>query len=63
MIEWQPIETAPRTEAVILAWDGFNVFQCYWYGQHRFGETAELHRGRPWISHWMPLPAPPEPAP
>lgn len=62
-MDWQPISTAPRDEAVILAWDGFNVFECYWYGRSRRGVTNQSLEARPWISHWMPLPAPPNPSP
>jgi hypothetical protein len=55
---WQPIETAPKREAAIIAWDGFSVFKAYWCGD--YGTTYETHSPRPWITHWMPLPAPPE---
>lgn len=54
---WQPIETAPKKEAVFLAWDGFSVFEAYWYGD--YAVTAQSLSPRPWVSHWMPLPAPP----
>lgn len=57
--DWRTIDSAPAIECNILAWDGFSVFECYWYGHRRVGETAGSHSIRPWISHWMPLPSPP----
>jgi hypothetical protein len=57
---WRPIDTAPDTECEFLAWDGFSVFVAYWYGQHRFAETAIGQSARPHTSHWMPLPEPPQ---
>lgn len=57
-MSWQPIETAPRSGERLLLWDGFTVFEGFWNGMW---QTAEHMQGRPWASHWMPLPEPPEP--
>lgn len=68
--EWQPIETAPKDGTEIDLWtaDGSwgRIPDCKWRGK---GEDACWYtRGdRGWdpvggfvLTHWMPLPAPPE---
>lgn len=69
--EWQPIETAPKDETRILAfgllglesekgigtvkWDkGYHNFVC---DPH---EASEYGPERCDLTHWMPLPKPPE---
>lgn len=63
--EWQPIETAPREETVLVAggdapypvtacWSGLSD-ECWMVdGQ----EDVRTEIG--WPTHWMPLPAPPK---
>jgi hypothetical protein len=60
MIEWQPIETAPTDETVLIYWDqgvqaGYLNPEDGWY--------AVAGHGSKWLyqppTHWMPLPNPP----
>lgn len=61
---WQPIETAPTDEPVLL-WDGRKVVvarrarhQGHWYVADTYGRLSILVPGlgnHP-VSHWMPLP-------
>jgi hypothetical protein len=70
---WQPIDTAPKGDNVLLS-DGATVGEGFWHD----GSQCHGHRGGPgwfWESdrgdlliasnahatHWMPLPGPPEP--
>ena len=70
MMEWQPIETAPKDGAEILITDGQTVAVVSWNEY-----AAELYDGIGWTdmgemgwggmvgaepTHWMPLPAPPK---
>jgi hypothetical protein len=59
MGEWQPIETAPKEEPVIV-----------WSTQYQVMIEIQFNRGSWWIAdfdipllepvtHWMPLPEPP----
>jgi hypothetical protein len=58
--QWQPIETAPRQERVLL----FSPPQNLW--EDHAGKPGEIRVARSsewtWASHWMPLPAPPAPS-
>lgn len=73
MSGWQPIETAPVNESVLIY-----IPKCHNYGAGVFravridmgngpwwmtiGHAVERAVEEPWlITHWMPLPAPPEP--
>ncbi len=68
-IGWQPIETAPKDGRSVIVFcpgeDGIAV--CYWSTSIWVTPGAwicELNRsdtGRYEPSHWMPLPAPPNP--
>lgn len=60
-MEWQPIETAPKTTRHILVW--LPAIQCtaiasWWDDKwtHAFG--GSMYPNEP--THWMPLPAPPQ---
>lgn len=69
---WQPIETAPKDETHILLWrpNGNSRhlpvigFYSSWNRWWTTGEVDRFHDHVPlWApTHWMPLPAPPEPA-
>lgn len=76
MSEWKPIETAPKDGTTILAWGRYSDmpftvrwkekdWQPVWDGwpviQSAGDSWTEYHSADP-ISHWMPLPAPPEPS-
>lgn len=76
MSDWQPIETAPRDGTYVLLYNGEPMWAgCYecaaWFGE---GETAcWWSAGGPNgglevsyvkdgdLTHWMPLPEPPQP--
>lgn len=63
-VGWQPIETAPRDETVLVAGGDatYPVTAC-WGGE--FGECwwvdgqEDVHVEIGWPTHWMPLPSPP----
>jgi hypothetical protein len=69
MSEWQPIETAPKTEdeygygPPILGWDGSYMTTVQWDPDSQewwliiSGSYAEDCDWTP--THWMPLPSPP----
>lgn len=74
-MEWQPIETLPDGEGLILLTDGNKVIPAdatYYEREDReewFGGISDLTSWNPsgnddvdpsWPSHWMPLPAPPQ---
>ncbi len=74
MSEWQPIETAPKDGTLIIcAGEGW-VEVCSWRETKYHGagwldghdeRRTEDYASRPMsgITHWMPLPSPPNPAP
>ena len=59
---WQPIETAPKDERILLggfyASGNFDVEVGAWVFTHR----RWPYIGDKFPTHWMPLPAPPSPA-
>jgi len=60
VMEWQPIETAPKDDTQILLTDGSEVSQGWWepdYGWLGWEVYRAVHRFTP--THWMPLPDPP----
>ena len=65
MSKWQPIETAPKDGTKILAFDPslFGICLAIWY-QGGWYVSEESQDGSGYedmpISHWMPLPPPPE---
>ena len=66
MMEWQPIETAPKDGSVIIVWYFSPLFArwCYVGKGEKKGWASQDY----WLSddfeeykptHWMPLPQPP----
>lgn len=71
-MEWMPIETAPRDGTEFQAWvepliaDGYWIPVCKFESPSHKNPKAYLFESREYISmrgatHWMPLPAPPNP--
>jgi hypothetical protein len=69
--EWRPIETAPKAKGEgffsrgsrILVTDGKNVWCARWQWSEKYGDGWRLDyttRRIDGLSHWMPLPEPPE---
>lgn len=56
--EWQPIETAPKDKAILVAY-GVTVTEAKWElnGWRTF---CCGHLREDWPTHWMPRPKPPE---
>lgn len=78
MMKWQPIETAPRDGTEILGiylCSGFADYSIVrWIngdwrgfcdGEHsvRSQSGSETNYHEPFLTHWMPLPSPPEDKP
>lgn len=64
---WQPIATAPRDGRRVLVWiadknyTGHAFARLWFYSTDgRLGGGAEGYNGDWRITHWMPLPEPPE---
>jgi hypothetical protein len=66
MMTWQPIETAPKDGRRVLVWiDDTHTKGCafanlWFYESGRLGGGAEGYNGDWNITHWMPLPDPPQ---
>lgn len=67
---WQPIETAPKDGRDFLVWNRENrVRKARWYERSSSdlgislyeGDGVNSFKGGIQPTHWMPLPAPPEP--
>ena len=67
-MKWQPISTAPKDESRVLVWinhknyKGVAFAKLWFYADGSLGGGAEGFGGHGnWnITHWMPLPPPPE---
>lgn len=65
MQDWQPIETAPKGQLVLVysatfVLAHFNTYYDMWIGTARDSEdTKMLNRASTRPTHWMPLPQPP----
>lgn len=73
MMEWQPIETAPKDGTAILAYTNSEVLSLYWSDsiwaavnnpvqKQGGGWVQEVNRSDTYVycpTHWMPLPPPP----
>lgn len=61
-MEWQPIETAPRDDVIVLT-DGGQLWQGFWakgYGWITGFDAGQIHvRISLYPTHWMPLPESP----
>jgi hypothetical protein len=68
-MNWQPIETSPTDETVVLVWDGDSVSIARYYslsgcwmamanGTFAYDGTESITMVVP--THWMPLPEPPK---
>lgn len=60
MSEWQPIETAPKDGVFLILYDTYQelpVIACW--GGDRWRENYHKKIDESDISHWMPLPKPP----
>ena len=64
MVEWQPIETAPYCERVLILFDNGHIEDATIHeGSDGRGWSYCLFDGETMIdkpTHWMPLPDPPE---
>ena len=56
-MDWQPIETAPKTGEIILVGHGNRVWISEWLGPESCWLDSEVDE---WPSHWMPMPDPPD---
>ena len=60
-MKWEPIETAPNYDTMILGWDGEYIDKT-WIGWESNGKPVYVHQD--WVSwkptHWMKLPEPPK---
>lgn len=62
MSEWIKVEDRlPEADTFVLVYDGEDVAVVWWtgeyFGVHLNGQDIEVE-----ATHWMPRPAPPEPA-
>lgn len=60
MTDWQPIETAPKDSVLILGWWADVLGSVSWEIDIEYWGDDELQQ---FVTHWMPLPPPPEPKP
>lgn len=71
MSKWQPIETAPKDGTSVLLWfpsrQGYvgrqDCVPCHWseWGGGVWENATSGHMQSDTPTHWMPLPAPPQP--
>lgn len=63
MIDWQPIESAPKDGDPFLAYWCGNIVSAYWnlyqgnWQEWPDGDFEDIHGEE--LTHWMPLPEPP----
>jgi hypothetical protein len=65
MMEWQPIETAPKDKTRVLVLNkrpsghAGSMHVAFWNSVDQLWITSSNHNIKH-VSHWMPLPNPPE---
>jgi len=73
-VKWQPIETAPKNGENVLLWEKYSDYPVVGYFSHRRnmwfactehydtnGDASVIDTlSQSCITHWMPLPPPPE---
>lgn len=72
MSDWQPIETAPKDESVLVVYESTAANETYGEGGYRrtmeavfedgawLGADCSKLENRAWrVTHWQPLPEPP----
>ena len=57
MMEWKPIETAPKDESRILLYEKGSMCVGHWWNNYDGWALKVLCIDNP--THWMPLPEPP----
>lgn len=62
MSEWQPIKTAPNDGKNILVFGGYFTEVTIWRAEGEWWNyMLKTNATVPIPTHWMPLPAPPQP--
>jgi hypothetical protein len=60
MMEWQPIETAPKDGSPVLAFDGEDIaVVTYYHASDTLGWWEVIYDVEFDPTHWMPLPPAP----
>jgi len=65
-MKWEPIETAPKDRYILVTGPiGYRIDQVKWGGwllddTHNWCDLNGARHPNAAITHWMPLPAPPE---
>ncbi len=66
MTGWQPIESAPKDGTVIDLWwqedndQGYRIPDCHFRDDDFWIDDSGNLIAAQYVSHWMPIPAPPE---
>jgi len=66
MSEWQPVKTVPTDDTVVDLWwqtdwdEAFRVPDCRYRNEDSFVDERGNIIDREYITHWMPVPEPPD---
>lgn len=61
MSEWQPFHSAPREQEILVYCEGSECVGIAWLNRHGDLVMPEPQAiGHDSLTHWMPLPKPPE---